>query len=370
MQILIVEPQSKYIDYLKANSDYDILHQDNIKLLSMDESDILIVDNQAADINELIQKKEYFNEYQYVFYIGQISKEDTVLAKINDIIPIETDEPQHVLSAIENLMKSQKNDRVFSFIAADRKAGNTSVIHSIAESLATNSTKEVIVLSLNNNYTEPLYTDVTLDQIKTSIISQRVTFDEILNIAKFNGKYAYIGTSKNIFDSSKYTAEQIAYFYSVLAEQDTHLVLLDLGADEQNPFHAVAFDYVHHMFLITRPTFNYQYSFNKKMEQIFEPFYKRTHKSFYTIINGVTDETNLSKSPYKVISKISFSEYGVEAENSHIPLHKLDSSFEQETSVIAKYIATLNGSYIETEEKNERFSMFGWMKKKQRLKEV
>ena len=133
LQVLVVELGQVFSQFFKENSEYDVTQQPDLKLLSMDQSDVLIVESSIIEVGDLIQKKEYLKEYKYVFYIGQFTKQDAVLAKTYGIIPVETNEPQHVLSVLESILVSERNDRVFAFIAADRKSGNTSIIHAVSE---------------------------------------------------------------------------------------------------------------------------------------------------------------------------------------------------------------------------------------------
>lgn len=356
MKLLFVEHDGRLSSAFKENTNYQIFQQESLHLLSMSDADILIVDNVNVSHNELLEKKEYFEDFKEIFFVTE-NQDIVPFLMINKIKPILALNPNIVLQTIEQYIYTDNlENRVFVFMGTDRKTGVTSITHAIAENLSSTINKKVLLINLSDNCNEMLPGVNSIDQLKNSLRLDSFSFNDMVGIITPISNYYYIGASSEVL-LNKIDVDSANRLYRELKSQTEYIVILDIGASPSSPFYIVALDHFKNCFLITKPQISYQRVFDKIVEQVLRVYYKLDYKNFITIVNGNYDYNELLEN-YNVMFKVKHTENGLDAENKGIPLHKLDAYFNEDVQQISNYIAYKTGYQTKLDEKKK-----GWFSK-------
>jgi len=364
MKILFIESSPFYVKSFEDNTLFQCEQHQNLKLLSFFEGDAVVVTEKAVKIHELMDKKEAFKDYRYVFYvIEESSKETEALCRANRIVPLEANEDLY--ESVKKILypDNANSNRLFLFFGSDRKAGTTSIVHAVANQLSNISSKKVLVISLtgrpNDTFLE--FSKSTIDHLRASISSRVVTFNEIYKESEKVQNYQFIAGARDMVQSQLYSIEDINYFLEVLRKQDEYLVLIDGGGDVYNMLILSALIQVHNRFVVMKHSESYYKQFDQTIKQILSvhPKMNLTHSSFQYILTefdeAIDSTARLKDHECVIVGKIPNSYHGLSAENAYNALHHIDTNFAESVIPIAELIAIKSGTRNEVVAEKQSF---------------
>lgn len=372
---MIVEKGTRLKEEFTKTPLFHVTSQQTLSLMSQYNLDAVVIDANNIPIHLLIEKIDYLEDFKHIFYImEEATQEQLDLCKANRVITIIQSKPQDVYQAIKNILYPENgmDNRLFLFFGADHKAGTTSITHSVAHSLASMSTKKVLVVALtpfaNDTFVE--FSKSTIDHLRIPISSRVVTFSEVLKESDHVQNYQFVAGARDMVQALSYQLEDIIHFIEVLRKQEDYLVLIDAGSDLYNPLTVAALERVKNKFAVMKHSESYYRRFNQYISQVLSvhPALALNHQSFQYILNEFDNEvdtsTYLKDRECICVAKIPKSYHGVAAENKFNALHNIDADYKNAVEVVSNLIAIQSSSKrVEMEEKPSFFQKFFSRKK-------
>ncbi|OAH58655.1 MULTISPECIES: hypothetical protein [Bacillaceae] len=250
---------------------------------------------------------------------------------------------------------------MIAFFGGDHKVGTTQIVHSLAEVLAPQINKEVLVLSLatkpDDEFISP--TDRSLDHLQSYLTNEYIPAEEIEK-AKFNENgYSVIPGPREIIKVRMYSIKAMNQLLKQLDDEERYFILLDAGTDVDSPLFVSAIQSArHHVSVITEQPSVFA-EFQRKMEQIITPGLKiQKDKLLYLINKYEHDIANVDEQLEimggTVLGVLPKSRLGEESENNRSPLSLLDPIFKNQLVKIGQLLAQKeNCLFEEREEKKE-----------------
>jgi MinD-like ATPase involved in chromosome partitioning or flagellar assembly len=356
MKLLLVSEDQRLFTKLNNSGYFQVQQQNNLHLLSQVNPNIIVISDRLIEKNELVSKLESLQETDYVFYmLSGIKRENENIRVICEaqnirVIPPNLKESE-ILDQIIQLVYPQKvhEKNLFLFWGTDSKVGTTTVTQSIGQSLAENSDKKVLVISLCNKPNDQFIPDQnkTIDSIRTKLTTKVIDFEDILEASFQNKDFYFLPGPREIEHIRKYSLEDIVFLIDVLTERKDFIFLFDVGSYLDNPLTIAAFQRISNRFIVTTGLPSAISNFNQINRQIFSKRIFNFHSSdFLLIINKFNDIED--EEPTKIaleygctyIGYLSNTNHGTFAEKERKTITVFSEKFNEQIYMIAKIIST------------------------------
>lgn len=350
MRVMIVHDEPSYIlPLVEGNKLFQVISQSNLHLLSHSDIDVLVVFERCISVNKLLEKQSYLGDLKEQYYV--LKKDDENLSsvcKAAGITPLILNNDEELITELQNRVypENPSSKRLFLFMGADHNVGTTTIVHGLAEQLINNTGKKVLVVSLTHKANDEFVelSSSTIDNLRTSISSNVITFKEIYSEAENVRGYRFLAGPRDLINYRRYEVEDIIHFIEVLRNQDEYLVLIDGGSDVDNPLIMAALTRIQNKFMVIENRKSHYKSLDRSVGQLLEPYLKISHSSFLYILNHYNEELETANEIQKRNSicalTIPHSKYGWDAEDQHISLHSIDVDVRQKMMGLTKLIAT------------------------------
>lgn len=368
MRTLIVEEKEGILtNAFKQNQLFSVTTQHNLHLLSQVDVQAVIVDEKAISFSLLLEKLAYLDGLSYLFYIMRENNQEIEdLCRAKQIISIVATNETEAYEKIKQIAFADdpKRNQLFLFLGADHKVGTTSVVHSVAQHLAGEITKKVLVVSLSSR-TNDTFIEVSkssIDHLRTSITSRVITFSELYRESEKIKNYQFIAGPRDMVRSRSYSIEDIVNVIEILKKQDEYIVLIDGGNDLDSPLTMAAIQRVKNRLMVMKNTQSYYRQLDQKINQVLKPHphLQLGFEAFLYIINHhdeTTDNVNGIRERNGIcVATLPKSKYGETAEDQFTTLYAIDDNFRQKVDVLTNIIASKTG--YKREEVVEKKSIF------------
>lgn len=315
--------------------------------------DITILEDSLININDLLENRHKILS-KYIFY--HVSQDNfrfstkSILESNNIILigPYMTDDNivDFVCQNVINTYKFNVNKNIISFFGTDTKVGTTQVAQSIAEEITHKTEAKVCLIFLDGEVgTDYINMDFknNIDNIKIKLISGLVTADEIIDIAERgkNKRLFIIEGTNSIMYRKEYHPEHISQLLNILSLA-LDLVVIDAGSYIDRAMSISSLTATNHRYLVTTQQANSLRRYKEK-RSILDIL---SLDDFQIIVNKYMQETSLltnydvaKKYGHPYLGKLSFSRYGLEAENDKKSLiHYNDKEFNKDIDMLSNSI--------------------------------
>lgn len=358
------EATDQIIGLFRDKRYFDVTTQPNLHLITQTDTDILVVFESSISVSALMEKQMYLQDIKYQFLILEKDDEqakDLCISK--GIIPIVYHSDHEVVETVTETIypDNPESKRLFLFMGADHKVGTTTIVHSVAEQLASHTKKNVMVVSLANKPNDEFaeFSRSTIDNIRVPITSKIISFTEIYRESDSIKNYRFLAGPRDLVHYRRYTVEEIIHFIEVLRSQEDYLILIDGGNDIDNPLVMAALQRVQNKYFVLANRKSHYNALDQKIEQVLKPFFSLSYSSFLYFLNHYDEEIeNAQKIQERggiCASSIPFSRSGFMAEEQEISLATLDDEINRRIFNITKLIATKANCPIETVEVKQPF---------------
>lgn len=241
---------------------------------------------------------------------------------------------------------------MYFFYGADHKVGTSTIVHSVAEALARNIEKEVLVLSMSNKAEDTFFspTNASIDSLYVEYLSNKdsifIPIEEIEKLKVSHNGYSFIPGPRSFLTYRRYDMSAVSEFLNQLKSEQRYMLLIDAGSEADHPLFLGALQQATKIFAVVTDQWTSFQEFDRKLTQVFNPAFDIKATDISCIINkaekshGVGNiEESLRMKGSKITTTLPLSGLGTFSESDRSPLSMQDPAVEKGCMELARFLA-------------------------------
>jgi len=317
--------------------------------LSDNGTDLIIISDRTISINELVSKSKLINEkFNKVYYMVSSENLDYNTKNILNQYGINMIPPKYTVQRIFEFICTKELNFVYDnnivvFFGADNKVGTTMIAQTIAEIIAKNTDKKVLLAFMcgfpGTDYIKGKFPG-NIDELKPRLLNKVLSESDIIaECRQVNNLYILEGVN-NFLYRNEYLIEDVEVLLNVISE-NFDVVILDAGSNIELALCLGSLNASQNRFLVTTP----QRKAFDNFQIIYDILYKLNISNFSLIINKFLPEFGQAfeiadKYKFNLSCTLPYLYNGWQAELDRIPLYYCrDKNYCANMDILAEIVS-------------------------------